>query len=370
MNTERLLQTFSELVSIDNPSLSERLVCDYITSHLKKIGFTTYEDNVGEELGGNCGNLYGFLQGDEPLKPLMFSAHMDAVEPSLGKQAIFHEDGSITSDGTTVLGADALAGISAILEAITTIKENNLSHRPIEVLFFVAEEIYGLGSKIFDYSILKSKESYTLDLSGKVGSAAYKAPTLISFNITIKGKSGHTGFTCDESIHTIAIVSEAITKLKMGRVDKDSTINIGLIQGGLAPNIVPDSCEIKGEIRSHTHSKAIDLVNETIDVFSKTAKKYGATLISKDKIHIKAYETPLNHSVVKRFQNVCAELNISPALHSTLGGSDNNNIEEHGINGLVLATAMNNTHSCEEYSSVSELENITKIVINLMRSRD
>jgi tripeptide aminopeptidase len=369
MDTERLIQTFSELVLIDNPSLSERLVCDYITLRLNELGFDVHEDSVGAELGGNSGNLYGFLPGDESLEPLLFSAHMDTVEPSRNKQAVFHEYGIITSNGTTVLGADALAGIAAILEAITTIKKNNLSHRPIELLFFVAEEIYGLGSNVFDYSILKSKESYTLDLSGKVGSAAFKAPSLISFDITVIGKSRHAGISLKDDMHVIAITSEAITKIKMGKVGDESTCNIGVIQGGLAPNIVPNSCKVKGEIRSYSHEKAIKLVSETIEIFSKVAKKHGARIKSESKVHIMAYETPLNHSVVKRFQNACKELNILPILHPTLGGSDNNNMEKHGINGLVLATAMNNPHSCEEYSSVSELEKITKIVIKLMRSK-
>ena len=143
-----------------------------------------------KKLGEIAGNLYGFLPGDESLEPLLFCAHMDTVEPANGKIAIFHEDGLITSNGETILGSDALSGVSAIIEAIKTIKEENINHRPIEILFCVAEEIYGLGSKLFDYSMVKSKESYTLDLAGEVGSAAYKAPSLLTFDIIIKGKSG------------------------------------------------------------------------------------------------------------------------------------------------------------------------------------
>ena len=367
MEKERLLKTFSDLVSIYSPSLSERLVCDYLSSKLNKLGFSLHEDLVGERIGGNCGNLYGFLPGDESLEPLLFCAHMDTVEHTCGKQAIFHEDGLITSNGETILGSDALSGVSAIIEAITIIKEENINHRPIEVLFCVAEEVYGLGSKFFDYSMIKSKESYTLDLSGKVGSAAYKAPSLLTFDIIVKGKSCHSNFKSSESVNAITVAAKSIVQIKTGRIDENSTCNIGLIQGGRAPNIVPDLCTVKGEIRSYSHNETFILLNEVIEIFSKIAKEHGAKIEVSHQLHIEAYETPLNHSVVKRFQNICEELDITCELCSTLGGSDNNNIEQHGINGLVLASAMNNCHSCEEYTSVSELENITKIVIELMR---
>ncbi|MDR2874066.1 MAG: M20/M25/M40 family metallo-hydrolase [Methanobrevibacter sp.] len=370
MNTERLLQTFQELVSIDNPSLFEREICDYISLYLNNLGFTVYEDDVASKIMGNSGNLYCFLEGDESLEPLLFSAHMDVIEPSYGKQAIIHENGNITSDGTTILGADDLAGVSVILEAVTTIKENNFQHRPIELVFFVGEEIYGIGSKVFDYSLLKSKEAYILDSSGEVGSAAYKAPTLISFDVTVLGKSGHTGFHSNKIIHSIAITSEAITKIKMGQIDEESTCNMGVIQGGLAPNIIPYSCKVKGEIRSHSHKKAIEILNEISNIFHSTGEKYNAVVNFESKVQIKAYETPLNHPVVERFKNVCGDLNINPAFYPTFGGSDNNNLEEHEINGLVLANAMHNPHSCEETSSISELEKITNIVIALMRNKD
>jgi tripeptide aminopeptidase len=367
MNRKRLLDTFSELVSIYSPSLTERLVCDYLKTNLSVLGFSLNEDLVGEKIGGNSGNLYGFLPGDESLEPLLFSAHMDTVEPASGKIAIFHDDGLITSNGETILGSDALSGIAAIIEAIKTIKEENINHRPIEILFFIAEEIYGLGSKLFDYSMIKSKESYTLDLAGEVGLAAYKAPSLLTFDITITGKSAHSSFKSNENVNAIIVAAEALVQIKTGKIDKNSTCNIGLIQGGRAPNIVPDMCSIRGEIRSYTHNETFRLLNEVIEIFSKTSIVHGAKFVVKHDLHIEAYETPLDHSVVKRFQNICIKLNLPCKLCSTLGGSDNNNMEKHGIIGLVLAAGMNSCHSCDEYTSVSELEKITEIVVELMK---
>ena len=367
LNKNRLLETFSDLVSIYSPSLSERVICDYLSSKLSELGFTLHEDLVGEKIGGNSGNLYGFLPGDESLEPLLFCAHMDTVEPAIGKKAIFHDDGLITSNGETILGCDALSGVSAIIESITTIKEENINHRPIEILFCVAEEIYGLGSKLFDYSMIKSKESYTLDLSGKVGSAAYKAPSLLTFDVTIKGKSAHSSFKSNGNINAITIAAKAIVQIKTGKIDENSTCNIGLIQGGRAPNIIPDLCTVQGEIRSFSHDDAFILLNKVIEIFSKITKEHGAKMEVKHELCIEAYEIPLNHSVVERFQNVCEKLDIPCKLCSTLGGSDNNNIVQQGITGLELAAAMNRCHSCEECTSVSEMKKITKIVMELMK---
>jgi tripeptide aminopeptidase len=235
-------------------------------------------------------------------------------------------------------------------------------------LFCVAEEIYGLGSKSFSYSIIKSKESYTLDLSGDVGSAAYKAPTLISFKITVHGKAAHAGSGFDKGIHAINIASDAITKTKMGLIDDDSTCNIGVINGGLAGNIVPESCVVEGEIRSYSHEKSISILEEITEIFSDSAKNKGGSVSVDHTVHIEAYETPLDHPVVKRFEEVCKGLNIIPHLRATFGGSDNNHLEKHGINGLVLASGIHNSHSTEEYTYISELEKITQITIELMRN--
>jgi len=367
MNTKRLIDTFLDLIAIYSPSLQERLVCDYLTQKLEELGFELHEDLAGEQIGGNSGNLYGYLEGDESQEPLLFCAHMDTVEPASGKKVIMHDNGLITSDGKTILGSDALSGVSAILEAITTIKEENINHRPIEVLFCVAEEIYGLGSKFFDYSNIKSKESYTLDLSGEVGSAAYKAPSLLTFDMIVQGKSGHSNFKSDNTINAIIVASNAISQLKTGKIDTKSTLNIGLIQGGRAPNIIPDVCAVKGEIRSFSNDETYVLLDDVIKLFTRVTEEYGAKLDVNYEMHIEAYETPLNHPVVMRFQDVCDKLDITCRLCSTFGGSDNNNIEQHGIKGLVLASAMNSCHSNEEYTSVGELERITKITIELMK---
>ena len=366
MNKNRLLETFKALVSIDSPSFGERDMCDYLKEYLVKLGFEIFEDDTGRQTGGNSGNLYAYLDGDNNMAPLLFSSHMDTVEPAKGKRAIIHDDGKITSAGNTVLGADDFAGVCAILEAVKTITESNLSHRPIELLFPAAEEHYGLGSQLFDYSRIKSTEAYVLDLTGPVGNAANKAPTILTFAVNIKGKAAHAGFASADGIHAVLAASTAITNIPMGQIDEETTCNIGIIKGGVASNIIPADCFVKGEIRSYSHEKAMAQAEIVKKEFESAAKAINAMANVEIICNLKAYETDSSHPVVLRLKKACEALNLPFELRSTFGGSDNNNFALHGINGLVLSSAMENCHSLDEYTYISEIEKLAELTIELM----
>ena len=185
---------------------------------------------------------------------------MDTVEPAKGKKAVSHEDGTVTSDGTTVLGADDLAGVTAIYEAVRHLIETKTPHRPIEILISTGEELYCKGANAFDYSQVQAKEAYVLDLSGAIGAAAYAAPTLVSFAAKIQGKAAHAGFHPEDGINSIQAAAHAIAQLPQGHVDESTTANIGKIGGGSGTNIVSESCVIEGEIRSLNHETAMELL--------------------------------------------------------------------------------------------------------------
>ncbi len=370
MNQNRLIEEFTKLVSIDSPSLFEREMADYITEQLKSLEFSVAEDDAGERLGGSSGNIHAVLPGSLPGEPLMFSAHLDTVEPSRGKRAVVHEDGTITSAGDTVLGADDCAALAAILEALRSIREEGLPHRTIELLLTVAEEIYCGGSAHFDFSRVRARECYVLDLTGPVGTAAVQAPTLISFEATVIGKSAHAGFNPEDGVHAIAAAADAIACLHMGRIDEDTTLNIGVIEGGLAGNIVPERCIVRGESRSFAHDKAVWQVDQVREQFERSAARFGASVEFLSRCCCEAYATPAEHPVVKRFERVCRELGLSPALERTFGGSDNNGFAKHGITGIVIATAMNRCHSCGEYTTADELRRAAALTAALMTSEN
>lgn len=369
INRDRIIAEFMELVAIDAPPFGERNMADALKKKLEAIGFVVTEDEAGKAYGSDCGNLYGYLEGEIEDKPLLFSAHMDTVEPALGKRAVLRKDGRITSEGDTILGADDVAGLVSILEAVRSIREEGLPHRSIEVLFPIAEEIYAKGSKLIDYSKVRSKEAYVLDLSGKVGRAAYTAPSILSFKALIQGKAAHAGFCPEEGIHAIAVAAKAIGKLQLGRVDDTSTVNVGTISGGKATNIIPEECWVEGEIRSFHHEHALKLLQEIREIFDGEAVKAGAVCRWEEEINCVAYQTDIQGSIAIRYQEACELAGIGYEFVKTLGGSDCNTFSQQGITGLVLSNAMNQVHSCEEYTEVEELYLSTRIVRNLMLSK-
>lgn len=370
---KRLVQIFCDLVAFDSPSYGERTICDYLKKALCQLGLEVTEDNAAKKIGGTAGNIYAVLPasaGMEQLPSLLFSGHMDTVQPCYGKQAVIHTDGTITSNGDTILGADDCSALAVILEALAVIQENKLLHRTIEILISAAEEPYCSGIKEFDFNKLHSKQAYILDMSGAVGGAAIQAPTILSFEITVQGKSSHAGFQPEAGIHAIAAAAEAIQKLQNGWLDQQTTRNIGTISGGTATNIIPDSCTVTGEIRSFSHETAWNAWEQTQKTFADTAACYGASVKVSHTVHIHAYHTSENHAVVKRFEKVCKQQGITVNLCSTMGGSDNNVLSQHGITGVVLAAAMNRVHSCEEYTTITELERIANIIVGLMCTED
>lgn len=367
INKDRIVKEFAELAAIDSPSRGEREMTDVLKKKLKELGFTVREDDAAEKIHGNAGNIYAFLDGTLDAEPLLFCAHTDTVEPSRGKRAVVHEDGRITSAGDTVLGSDDLSGVVEILEGVRHLQEEKLPHRPVEILFAVAEEVFGKGAKAYDYEghRLLSREAYVLDMSGPVGSAANRAPTIIGWKAEVRGKAAHAGFSPEEGINAIASACAAIAALHPGQVDSDTTMNIGTVCGGTADNIVPRLCTVTGEVRSLNHEKAEHLIRQIRNAFDRNAGQ--AEVLFHTEEHIIAYHTPEEHSVVQRFQRVCARSGLSGEILATLGGSDNNVLALHGIKGIVLSSGMHQVHTTQEYTTIDDLVNGAALVAELLQ---
>lgn len=367
VDRKRLQEEFVELTSIDSLSFGEREMADRLKERLASLGFEVREDQAGDYYGGNAGNVYGYLKGTLPGPGVLLSAHMDTVQPGKGKKAIPADDGRITSGGDTVLGADDVAGVVEILEGIRSVQEAGLEHRDVEVLFPIAEEVYIKGTDQFDFSDVRAKEAYVLDMSGPVGTAALQAPTLISFTVTVTGKAAHAGFSPEEGIHAIRLMCHAVSGIDQGRVDGETTLNIGLISGGEATNIVPPSSVCRGEIRSYSHEKALAVLEEVREQFRRVTEGTGAEFRLDSTIDLVAYKVEEDAQVVKHFTGACDSLGIDWKLTSTFGGSDNNNFVRKGIPGLVLSCGMYEVHSVREYARIEDLELGAELVAELIR---
>ena len=370
INTERIKQEFIQLTAIDSVSFREREMADCLIGKLKELGFEVREDNAGAGYGGNAGNVYGFLKGTLPGEPILFVAHMDTVQPGNGKKADFHEDGKITSGGNTVLGADDVAGIVEILEGIRSVREAGIAHRDVEVLFPIGEELYDKGTKVFDFSKIRAKDAYILDLSGAIGKAALRAPSIISFCITITGKAAHAGFEPEKGIHAIALMSRFIARIRQGHLDGETTLNIGTVSGGTMSNIVPETCRCEGEVRSFSHEKALQSLEELKRVSEEVLSGTGARFTLESEVHIEAYKIGEGEPVVRRFLSACREAGISAELTETFGGSDNNVLVKKGIRGIVLSCGMYQVHSVKEYTLLQDLVQGAELVGYLINSVD
>ena len=275
------------------------------------------------------------------------------------------------SDGTTVLGSDDAAGLTAILEALTVIREQKLPHPQIEVLFSVEEELYSRGLKDFSFDELRSPIAYVLDLTGKIGTAAVSAPSILSLEITVTGKAAHAGFSPEEGINALTITARALSSLQTGHVEPDTTVNFGTVSGGSGKNIVPAEVRIQGEIRSLRHERALSAAEQIRLRFEEEAEKLSGqaeVLVTEE---LRAYRVGEDAPVVRRFRSALESLGYGAGdLITTFGGSDNNRFQRAGISGIVLACAMENVHSVHEYSDLRELQRSAELTLRLMIMED
>lgn len=371
IDEKRLVENFIKLTGFDSESFHEKQIGEYLRQALEKLGLEVRtnitEPDYLEAHPESYPNIYGFLKGNRPGKPILFSAHMDTVSPGNGKAAVIREGELIVSETGTVLGADDIAGVASILEALEVIQKENSPHPDIEVLFTTAEEPFCEGARYLRYELLKAKSGYVWDLTGDVGRAAVSAPSILSFEIQIKGKAAHAGFAPETGINALNIAVSALAQFKTGHVEQDTTLNFGTIHGGTGKNIVPEQVTLTGEIRSREHTKAVQLMEQVESVFTEYARKAGGVAHCQSREHIRAYEIPEADETVRRFQKAAKAMGIAePKLVETFGGSDANRLNEHGISTIVLSCGMEQVHTTSEYIKITELRKSAELAYRLM----
>lgn len=355
INQERLIADFMELVQINSPTKNERQIADLLTDRLTQLGCTVVEDHAGEKIGGNAGNLIAYLPGTLPKAPvLMLGAHMDCVSPCENVRPK-RKDGRIASSGDTILGADDKAGIAAILEALKTVDEQHIPHGDIQIVFSIAEEGGLYGAKHIDRSLLKASFGYELDSSGRPGEIITKAPGQNQMKIVIHGKAAHAGIAPESGINAITIAAAAIAQLRQGRIDEETTANIGVIHGGLATNIVPDLVEVICEARSRNPQKLQAQTEYMCEAFTQTAAANGATAVIDLEKKYDPYVLSEESCTVKLAYQAAIAANLIPRLEATGGGSDANFFNLYGIETAVIGIGMQKCHTLEEFIEEEDL---------------
>ncbi|MBM7660945.1 tripeptide aminopeptidase [Bacillus mesophilus] len=367
INQERLLQEFLELVQVDSETKFEAEISKVLTEKFTALGVDVFDDETTEVTGHGAGNLICTLQGTkEGVDPIYFTSHMDTVVPGKGiKPSV--KDGYVVTDGTTILGADDKAGIAAMLEAIRTLKENNIEHGTIQFIITVGEESGLVGAKALDPSKIVAKYGYALDSDGKVGNIIVAAPTQAKVKATILGKTAHAGVAPEKGVSAITIASKAIAKMPLGRIDEETTANIGRFEGGQQTNIVCDRVDILAEARSLVGEKMEAQVQKMKEAFESAASEMGGRAEVEITVMYPGFKYGEGDHVVEVARRAAASIGRTSELQKSGGGSDANVIAGHGIPTVNLSVGYEEIHTTNERMPIEELVKTAEFVVAIIQ---
>ncbi len=366
-DSERLLDTFLTLIRFNTPSRSEKPAMDWVESYLSQIGFTVTFDDAGEKLGGNVGNLMAFKPGSVKEAPgIFFSSHLDTVEatPDLEIQI----DGDvISSKSDTILGADDKCGVAPILEAMTLLFESKEPHGDIQLLLTICEEIGLQGAKRLDPKHINAKYGFVLDAGPPVGNLTCASPGQNSLKIKIIGKPAHAGAAPEEGISAIQAAANAVAEMKLGRIDAETTANIGIIHGGTGRNIIPAEVTLIGEARSRDAEKLKLQTQHMVQTFEQEATRLGARAEISVTQEYGSYRLSESDPVVLLAAAAAKAAGLPCALVESGGGSDANIFNGHGVPTVVLATGMEAIHTHDELCRRSDMEKDARWIVEIVR---
>ncbi len=367
INEKRLVEQFMHYVTIDSPTKEEKDFADFISVELKDLGFEVTIDDAGPKVGSNTGNVIGRLPATCDGEPILFSCHMDTVSPGRGIKPKL-EDGVIRSDGTTILGGDDKAGIAAVVEAIRSLVESGQPHGPIEVAFTIYEEGGLHGAKNLDVSKIDAKRAFVLDSGGNIGEIIIQGPAQDKIDATIKGKPAHAGVAPEEGISAIIVAAEAIAKMKLLRVDEETTANIGVISGGEVTNIVTPEVMLKAEARSLVNEKLEAQSAHMIRTLEETAAAHGATVEIDHRRMYPAFGLDASDKIVMTVKGACEKIGVKPYTTASGGGSDTNILNDRGITAVNLGIGERKPHTLEEHLYVKDLIKSAELVVALIEA--
>ncbi len=355
INNERLLNTFLELVRFDNPSGEEAAIVAHLRTLLTGLGLEAEQDAVH--------NLLLRLPGEG--EPILLNAHTDSVRPCVGVRPVV-ADGVVRSSGDTVLGADDLAGVAAIVEGVRSVLESGLPHRAAEILFTAQEEIGLKGAAAFDYSRLRARSGFTLDSTGNLGGICLGAPSQDNLHVVVIGKAAHAGVEPERGVSALQVAAEAIMAMPLGRIDAETTANFGIVRGGEATNIVMPRLELWGEARSHNPQK-LDRQSQTMKkVLQETAARNRAEVQVTITRRYEAYRLAEDEPVVQQAMQALSRLDIRPYTFISGGGSDANIFCQHGLRVANLSIGYREIHSVNEHIAIADLQQAAQVVRQLL----
>lgn len=354
MPPDDLLELFCRLVRIPSPTGSEREVAVHVTTYLRDLGLDCTTDDAHQHCEAECGNLFAFLPANTPGQPvILLNAHLDTVVHEGGIEPVPEGD-CLRSAGDTILGADDKAGVALILLAVRRLIEQDLPHGDLWLVFTVAEETGLWGAQHLDFARLDPwpEMGFVLDGGRQPGKMTTAAPSAASLDVAITGCAAHAGVCPEEGISAIQVAAQAIAALQLGRLDPETTANVGTISGGSARNIVPEHCFLRAEARSHSEAKLAAQVEHMRACFVEAARAAGAQVEVKVERSYTAFALAENAPVVRRAAEAARRVGLDPVTERGGGGSDANVFNERGIPSLIMATGAMDVHTPQERLSL------------------
>jgi tripeptide aminopeptidase len=358
---------FTELAAIPSPPGAERQVADRVRDYLEALGVEVSEDDAGKRIGANAGNLLCRLEPTAPNggRAVFLCAHLDTVRPTGPLEPVV-EDGVVRNAGGTILGADNKAAVAAMLEAVRLLLSENRPHAGVELLFTPKEEVGLQGAKAFDADRLNARVGFVFDHAAPIGGVMLGAPHARSLEVTMRGRAAHAGMAPEEGRSAIAAAARAITDFRLGRIDEETTANVGLIEGGTARNIVPDRCTFSIDTRSHDEGKLADLVQEMLETVTFAAALEQCEAETTIDESYRGYRFTRGDLPIRL---ACAALEregLEPRLGLGGGGADANVFNERGRQCVNLANGMAAIHTPDEHIAVADLERMVDVTLALI----
>lgn len=373
MNEKRILNTFLDLVKIYSPSKNEINLMKYIVKRLEEIGVKYILHDHSKEYGGNTPVIIAKLEKnskDENLKSVSLSAHMDVVEPSKDLD-VYVENGLVKTKTDTTLGGDDKGGIAIILEIFESLVENNLPHNDVFAVITPSEEIGLLGAKSIKWDeipeeFMPSKDMLVLDNGGGCDTVAIEGPCMYKIDVHYEGESAHAGIEPEKGKNAIFAMSNAISKMRIGRLNDYTTSNIGSIVSEFPTNVVPKDCEIKMEVRCLNEDEAKEQVDNYVKIFEDTAKYFDI----KCNINIEYDYPPLKqidgNILLNRVLDAYEKVGIKSKPIKIGGGSDGNIYLNNGFNSVILGVGMYEIHTTQEYLNIYDMQKTAEAILEFV----
>jgi tripeptide aminopeptidase len=359
------LEFFLELAAIPSPPGEERVAADAVLRYLRDLGLEPDEDGCGAEIGSTMGNIYARLEATTDGTPLFFCAHLDTVPPSGPLEPVV-DDGIVRNAGGTILGADNKSAVVQMLEGVRRVLAENRPHAGIELLFTPKEEVGLIGAYAFDDSRLHAQIGYVYDQAAPPGEIILGAPSAEALEVTFHGRAAHSGMFPEEGRSAIQAAAKAIADLRLGRVDDETTANVGVIKGGTAGNIVPEWCTFLAEARSHDDTKLADLMQEMQDAFAFAATSADCEVSTKARKSYRGYRFKRDDDVVRLAATALDRSGYEVTYGLSGGAADANVFNERGRRCVNLANGMTDIHTPDERISVADLDGMVEVTLALV----